>query len=142
MIKKIAHVGIATDSIAVVTEFYKQLGLEVDSYEVKKSQGVRIAMMKVGESAIELLEATDPESPVARFLKKRGAGIHHISLLVDDLEETVTRLREKGVQFVSRKPEKGVEGRMVIFVHPDSTGGVLVELCQAREEDEREMGKL
>lgn len=141
MIRKIAHVGIATHSIAVVAEFYRHLGLSVDCYEVKKAQGVRIAMLTVGESAIELLEATDRESPIARFLEKRGEGIHHISLLVDDLVETIDSLKKKGIQFVSRKPQKGADGRMIIFVHPHSTGGVLVELCQAREEDDREVGK-
>ncbi|UCF39081.1 MAG: methylmalonyl-CoA epimerase [Acidobacteriota bacterium] len=133
MIKRISHVGIATQSIAVMTEFYKLLGLEVEAVESKKADKIRVALMRVGESAIELMEATDSESPVARFLEKRGEGLHHISLEVDDLETVLNRLKERNIQLIDESPRPGADGRMIAFVHPRSTGGVLVELCQTME---------
>lgn len=125
--------GIATQSIAVMTEFYKLLGLEVEAVESKKADKIRVALMRVGESAIELMEATDSESPVARFLEKRGEGLHHISLEVDDLETVLNRLKERNIQLIDESPRPGADGRMIAFVHPRSTGGVLVELCQTME---------
>ncbi|MBI4446964.1 MAG: methylmalonyl-CoA epimerase [Acidobacteria bacterium] len=132
MIKKIGHIGIATQSIAVTSEFYKTLGLQVNSLETVKDQKVRVAIIKVGDSAIELIEPTEEDSPISKFLEKRGEGIHHISLEVDNLEEQLKQLKEKNVQLIDSKPRLGAEGKLIAFVHPDSTGGVLVELCQAQ----------
>lgn len=137
MIKKIAHVAIATRSIAVMTEFYKTLGLEIDSVEVVKDQKVKVALMRVGDSAIELVEPTQESSVVSRFIEKRGEGIHHISLEVDDIQHHLDVLKSKDIRLVDEKPRVGADGRLIAFVHPESTGGVLVELTQSTEEDSR-----
>ena len=130
MIKRIAHVGIATRSIAVTAEFYKHLGLELDTIEVLKDQKVKVAIMEAGDSAIELFEATEDHSPIQRFIDERGEGIHHITLEVDDLEEQLKFLSEKNIRLIDQNPRPGAEGSLIAFVHPDSTGGVLIELSQ------------
>ena len=134
MIKKIAHVGVATRSIAAAGEFYNHLGLEFNSVEVVEDQKVKVAILKVGDSAIELIEATQEDSLIKRFIDKRGAGLHHITLEVDNLEEQLASLREKKVKLIDEKPKKGAEGSLIAFVHPDSTGGVLIELSQPAPE--------
>ena len=133
MVKRILHVGIATRSIAVTSEFYRNLGLRVDCTEVRREDGVRVAVLSAGDSAIELLEPIDEASPVRRFLDRRGEGIHHIALEVDDLEGEMRKLRAKGVRLVDESPRRGAGGRMIAFVHPESAGGVLVELCEEVE---------
>jgi len=133
MIRKISHVGIATHSIAVLSEFYKTLGLEIESTEIVEDQKVQVALMKVGESSIELIEATEEDSVVARFLEKRGEGIHHIAIEVDNLQDHLGRLKEKNVKLIDKSPRLGAQGRLIAFIHPDSTGGVLVELSQPIE---------
>ncbi|HSR53511.1 MAG TPA: methylmalonyl-CoA epimerase [Acidobacteriota bacterium] len=138
MIKKIAHVGIATESIGVVSEFYKLLGLEMDAVEVVKDQNVKVAMMKVGESAVELIEPLGEESPVARFIDKRGEGIHHMTFEVEDIEAVLNRLKDSNIRLVDETPRQGAEGNLIAFIHPDSTGGVLIELCQTQSSHEDE----
>lgn len=135
MIKKIAHVGIATRSIAVTSEFYKSLGLEVDVIEVVKEQKVKVAVMSVGESSLELIEATEADSPIARFIEKRGEGLHHLTLEVDDIEAQLQLLKEKNIKLIDEKPRMGAQSRRIAFIHPDSTGGVLVELSQPAGEE-------
>ena len=130
MIKRIAHVGIATRSIAVTAEFYKHLGLELDSIEVIQDQKVEVALMEAGNSAIELIEPTEENSHIQRFLDDRGEGIHHITLEVDNLEERLQSLSEKNIKLIDKKPRPGAQGSLIAFVHPDSTGGVLIELVQ------------
>ncbi|HLV02485.1 MAG TPA: methylmalonyl-CoA epimerase [Acidobacteriota bacterium] len=137
MIKRIAHVAIATQSIAVMADFYKTLGLEVDSVEVVKDQKVKVALMRVGDSAIELMEPTEENSIISRFIEKRGEGIHHICLEVDDIQQHLDVLKSKDIKLIDEKPRVGADGQLVAFVHPDSTGGVLIELCQPSEEDSR-----
>ncbi len=134
MIKRIAHVGIATQSIAATGEFYSHLGLEFDSVEVVEDQKVKVAILEVGDSAIELIEATQEDSLIKRFIDKRGAGLHHITLEVDNLEEQLAFLREKNIKLIDEKPRQGAEGSLIAFVHPDSTGGVLIELSQTAPE--------
>jgi methylmalonyl-CoA epimerase len=134
MVKRILHVGIATRSIAVVSEFYRLLGLRSERTEVLKDDRVKVAMMSVGDALIELIEPTDDKSPVASFLEKRGEGIHHISLEVDDLDATLERLKKMNVQLIDKDPRGGAGGRRIAFIHPHSTGGVLVELCEALPE--------
>ncbi len=134
MIKRIAHVGIATRSIAATREFYNYLGLEFDSVEVVEDQKVKVAILEVGDSAIELIEATQEDSLIKRFIDKRGAGLHHITLEVDNLETQLAFLRENGVKLIDEKPRQGAEGSLIAFVHPDSTGGVLIELSQPAPE--------
>lgn len=135
MIKRIAHVGIATRSIAVAMEFYKNLGLEVDTIELVKDQKVKVAVMKVGDSAIELIEATEEDSPIQGFIEKCDEGIHHITFEVDNLKEQLKFLKEKNIQLIDEKPRRGAEGSLIAFIHPDSTGGVLIELCQPAPEE-------
>lgn len=135
MIKKIAHVGIATESIGVVAEFYKLLGLEMDAVEIVKDQNVKVAMLKVGESAVELIEPLGEESPVARFIGKRGEGIHHLTLEVEDIAEVLATLKDNNIRLVDQEPREGAEGSLIAFIHPDSTGGVLIELCQSQPSD-------
>ena len=131
MVKRIAHVGIATRSIAVTAEFYKRLGLEVDSIEIIENQKGKVAVMKVGDSAIELIEPTDDDSPIQRSIEARGEGMHHITFEVEDLEKQLEELNERNIKLIDEKPRPGAEGCLIAFVHPDSTGGVLVELSQS-----------
>jgi methylmalonyl-CoA/ethylmalonyl-CoA epimerase len=135
VIKKISHVGIATRSIAVTLEFYKNLGLEVDSIEVVKDQKVKVAVMKVGDSAIELIESTAEDSPIHRFIEQRDEGLHHITFEVDNLEEQLELLEEQNIMLIDETPRRGAEGNLIAFIHPDSTGGVLIELCQPAPEE-------
>ncbi len=127
---RIAHVAIATRSIAVTAEFYKQLGLDLGCMEVVEDQKVKIAVLNCGDSAIELLEPLSDDSPISRFLEIRGEGLHHISLEVEDLQEQLDILKERNVRLIDDQPRVGAEGRLIAFIHPDSTGGVLVELSQ------------
>ena len=126
----IDHLGIAVKSLAASKAFYEQMGLHVESEEVVEHEKVRVAMLPVGESRIELLEATSEDSPIARFLAKRGEGLHHISLRVADLEATVARMKKSGARFVSDEIKIGAGGHRYVFVHPASAGGVLLELCE------------
>ena len=134
MIKRIAHVGIATRSITAAGEFYNCLGLELGSVEVVEDQKVKVAIMRVGDSAIELIEATQEDSLIERFMDKRGPGLNHMTLEVDNLEEQLAFLREKSIKLIDEKPRQGAEGSLIAFVHPDSTGGVLIELSQPAPE--------
>ena len=131
MIKRIAHVGIATRSIAVTAEFYKSLGLDVDAMEIVEDQKVKVAVMEVGDSAIELIEPIEDDSPVQRSIEARGEGIHHIAFEVEDLESQLETLKEQNIKLIDEKPRPGAQGRRIAFVHPDSTGGVLVELSES-----------
>jgi methylmalonyl-CoA epimerase len=126
----IDHLGIAVKSLAEAKKFYEQLGLKVMDEEVVDQEKVRLAMVPVGESRIELLEPTSDDSPIARFLAKRGEGLHHVSLQVDDLAGTVERLKRNGVRLVSNEIKVGAGGHLYIFVHPSSAGGVLIELTE------------
>ena len=130
MVKRIAHVGIATRSITMTAEFYNILGLEVDTIEIVEDQKVKVAVMGVGDSAIELIEPTEDDSPVHRSIEARGEGIHHITFEVEELEKQLGILKERNIKLIDEKPRPGAEGGKVAFVHPDSTGGVLVELSQ------------
>ncbi len=137
MILRIAHVGIATRSIEAAAAFYRTLGLEIHSQEAVSEQKVKIAMLRLGDSSIELLEASELDSPVSRFIERRGEGIHHISIEVDNLAELLETLREANVQLIDETPRTGADGQLTAFVHPRSAGGVLVELCQPVSEIKR-----
>jgi methylmalonyl-CoA epimerase len=120
-------------------EFFKKvLGLELESIEDVKDQKVKVALLKVGETDIELLEATAADSPVARFIEKRGEGFHHLTLEVDDIETELKRLKEMDVKLVDEIPRIGAGGRRIAFIHPQSTGGILIELCQPAGDSEPE----
>jgi len=131
MIGKIDHVGIAVRSIEEARTFYERLGLTIAEIEEVPQEGVRVAMIHCGESRIELLEATTPDSPIARHLEKRGPGIHHLCLASDDVRADDAVLRGGGVELLRPAPTRGAGGCWVQFVHPKSTGGVLVELSEA-----------
>ena len=127
------HIGIAVDDLDAALAFYSDaLGLEVEATEDVPSQGVRAHFVRVGSAALELLEATSEESPIRRFVTRRGAGLHHITLRVDDIAAALARLKARGVRLVDETPRDGAEGALVAFVHPASAHGVLVELKQER----------
>lgn len=127
---KIDHLGIAVKSIAAARGFYESLGLTVVHEEVVEQEQVRTAMLPAGDSRIELLEPTSEDSPVGRFLKKRGEGLHHVALHVDDISAAMEDLKGKGMRLISEDIQIGAGGHLYFFVHPESTGGVLVEICQ------------
>ena len=127
----IDHIGIAVANLAEALAFYRDaLGLEVEPPEDVASQRVRAHFIPAGEAALELLEATDPSSPIARFVDRRGPGLHHITLRVDDLAAALERLRARGVRLIDEAPRPGAHGSLVAFIHPSSAHGVLVELKQ------------
>ncbi|HQR33973.1 MAG TPA: methylmalonyl-CoA epimerase [Blastocatellia bacterium] len=128
---KIQHLGIAVGSIDQALEFWRDgLGLDLKEIEVVEDQGVRVAMLPIGESRIELLEPTGEETPVGKFIAKRGAGIHHLCVEVEDVAAKLADLKAKGVRLIDEQPRIGAGGALVAFVHPASTGGVLIELTQ------------
>jgi len=127
----IDHLGIAVKSLAAAKEIYEKLGLNVSAEEVVEGEQVRLVMVPVGESRLELLEATSENSTIAKFIAKRGEGLHHVSLRVPDLEAAVGRLKKAGVRLVSEELKVGAGGHRYVFVHPSSAGGVLLELVEA-----------
>jgi len=125
------HVGIAVRDLVAALAFYRDsLGLEIEKSEDVVSQRVRAHFIPVGESKLELLEATTPDSPIARYLEKRGPGLHHITLRVENIQAALDQLKSRGVRLIDEQPRRGVEGALVAFIHPSSAGGVLVELKQ------------
>ncbi len=127
----IQHLGVAVGSIDEALVFWRDaLGLELKEVEVVEDQGVRVAMLPIGESRIELLEATGEETPVGRFLAKRGAGMHHLCIEVADIHAKLEELKSHGVRLIDEHPRIGAGGALVAFIHPASTGGVLIELTQ------------
>ena len=131
MTMKIDHIGIAVKSLSSAVETYENLtGLKVSGYDQVDEQGVRVAMLNIGESRIELLEPTGPNSPIEKFMAKRGEGIHHIAVRVDDIEAELRRLKESGVRLIDEKPRRGAHNTKIAFIHPSSTNGVLLELVQ------------
>ena len=130
MIQRIDHIGIAVESIEEAAELYRSLGLEIEAVEEVPSEGVKVAMIRCGESRVELLEPTTEDSPIAKFLARRGGGIHHICLATDDLQEDQGALLDRGVELLRSEPTRGAGGCWVQFIHPKSANGVLVELSE------------
>lgn len=131
MSRKLAHIGIAVTSLTeAVPAFVKLFDKEPDSYEEVVEQKVKTAIFAAGESRVELLEGTAPDSPITKYIEKKGAGIHHMCIRVDNLEEELQRLKDEGMRLIDETPRKGAEGMLVAFIHPKSTGGILVELNQ------------
>ena len=131
MFSKIEHIGIAVKDIAASNELFKKLlGAERYKTEAVESEGVSTSFFKTAENKIELLEALNPDSPVAKFIKKKGEGIHHIAFEVDDIHAEMKRLQQEGFILLSTEPKKGADNKLVCFLHPKSSNGVLVELCQ------------
>jgi methylmalonyl-CoA/ethylmalonyl-CoA epimerase len=130
---KIHHIGIAVGSLAAARSvFEKLLGKPPDSEEVVEEQKVRVAMFQVGESLLELLEATSEDSPLARSVAKRGQGLHHVAVAVEDLAGTLRKLENAGVRLIDREPRRGAGNEQVAFLHPASTAGVLIELVEEK----------
>ena len=128
---KIDHIGIATNGIEEAAAAYRDaLGIQVTETEEVSGQQVLVAMLPIGESRIELLEATSADSPISKFLAKRGPGIHHIALRVEDIRARLADLKSKGARLIDEEPRTGAGGCLVAFIHPSSTGGVLIELVE------------
>ena len=126
---RIAHIGIAVDGLDRIIPFYRDL-LGLPAEPLEDADGARIAGFRAGESLVELLESQSPDSPIGKFVAKRGAGIHHVCFAVDDLNATLDRCRNAGVRLIDEVPRMGAEGKRIAFLHPSSTAGVLVELTE------------
>ena len=128
---KIEHIGIAVRDLENANQIFEDI-LNLPSYksESVESEGVTTSFFKVGPNKIELLQATNPDSPIAKFIKKRGEGIHHIAFAVDNVEEEIKRLTDKGYRLINQTPKKGADNKLIAFLHPKSSNGVLIELCQ------------
>jgi methylmalonyl-CoA/ethylmalonyl-CoA epimerase len=133
MIKKVEHIGIAVKNLESSNALFTKL-FGKDSYKVEavESEGVSTSFFMLGETKIELLEATQPESAIAKFIEKKGEGIHHIAYEVDDIYAEMARLKEEGFQLLNAEPKHGADNKLICFLHPKSTNGVLVELCQEK----------
>lgn len=136
VLNQIDHIGIAVDNLKQSIEVYTALGLEIAGTEAVPEQKVTVAIFPCGESRIELLESTDPEGPIGKFIAKRGPGIHHVAFEVDDIESTLERLASNGVRLIDEKPRVGAGGAKIAFVHPSATGGVLIEICEHAAPDQ------
>jgi methylmalonyl-CoA/ethylmalonyl-CoA epimerase len=129
-ISHIEHIGIAVNSLEEAIPFYENmLGLKCYAVEEVKEQKVKTAFFMVGQTKIELLESTDPEGPIGKFIEKKGPGIHHLAYAVDRVDESLDELKKKNVRLIDKKGRKGAEGLNIGFLHPKSTGGVLTEIC-------------
>lgn len=137
MFKKIDHLGYAVENLQQSIELFQNiLNMECKGIEEVAEQRVRVAFFPVGESSIELLEPTSPDSPIAKFLEKKGQGIHHIALAVDDIEAKIAELMANGVKMIDECPRIGAHQAKIAFIHPKCTPGLLVELCQRQEDHE------
>jgi len=131
LFEKIDHIGIAVKDLDQAIRLYRdQLGLKIKAVEEVDQQKVKVAFVPISETNLELLEPTDPSGPVGKFIAKKGEGIHHISFNVSDLEGKLKQLREEGIELIDQEPRYGAGGAKVAFLHPKSTGGVLIELCE------------
>lgn len=129
--KKIEHIGIAVKSLKTSNKLFAKLFGELHyKEEAVESEGANTSFFKVGNNKIELLEATNSESPIAKFIEKKGEGIHHIAFDVDDIESEIKRLKNEGFKVLNEVPKKGADNKLVVFLHPKDTNGVLIELCQ------------
>ena len=130
-IQKIDHLGIAVSSIDSGKKFWQDvMGLELEGTETVEEQKVTTGFMPVGESEVELLESTSPDGPIAKYIEKRGAGLQHVAFRVENIDEALAELKEKGVQLIDQTPRNGAGGARIAFLHPKATGGILVELCE------------
>ncbi|MCD2258317.1 methylmalonyl-CoA epimerase [Psychroserpens luteolus] len=129
--KKIEHIGIAVKDLeASNTLFAKLFGKKHYKIEAVESEGVMTSFFKAGPNKIELLQATNADSPIAKFIEKKGEGIHHIAFAVKDIEKEIERLKDEGFKMIHEKPKKGADNKLIAFLHPKATNGVLIELCQ------------
>jgi len=133
MPKNVNHIGIAVRSIEETAKFYSKLGLEIESIEIVESQKVRVAFIPVGDVRIELLEPTSDQSTIMKFIEKKGEGIHHIALSTDNLAERLKEIEKKGIRLIDTTPRKGAHNADIAFLHPKSTHGILLELCEEKK---------
>lgn len=129
-LKRVDHVGIAVKNLDESVKFYESLGFKATGYEVVAEQKVKVAFLPCGDSEIELLESTEPDGPIARFIEKNGPGIQHIAIRVDDIDKALEELKAKEVRLIDQTPRYGAGNARIAFVHPKATGGVLLELTQ------------
>ena len=129
-LKRVDHVGIAVKNLDESVQFYESLGFKATGYEVVAEQKVKVAFLPCGDSEIELLESTEPDGPIARFIEKNGPGIQHIAIRVDDIEKALEELKAQEVRLIDQTPRYGAGNARIAFVHPKATGGVLLELTQ------------
>lgn len=133
MVKKVDHIGIAVSNLEESVKFYEDiLGLKLQGIETVEEQKVKVAFLPVGDTEIELLEPTTPDSPVAKFIENKGQGVQHIAFRVDDLEKALEEMKKLGIRLIDEKPRYGAGGARIAFLHPKSTNGVLVELCERK----------
>jgi len=133
VVNKVDHIGIAVSNLEETIKFYTNvLGLKLEGVEVVEDQRVKVAFLPVGDTEIELLESTEPDGPIAKFIEKKGEGIQHIAFRVEDIEEALSSMREKGIRLIDEKPRYGAGGAQIAFLHPKSTHGVLIELCERK----------
>jgi len=131
LFKKIDHIGVAVNSLEESLHIFKDiLGVKCSGEEEVKEQNVKVAFLPVGESEIELLESTSPDGNIAKYIEKKGEGLHHIAFEVEDLDVMLKNLQEKGVRLIDKEPRYGAGGARIAFLHPKSTNGILVELCE------------
>lgn len=131
MVNKIDHIGIAVKNLEETLKFYEDvLGIKCVSQEVVEEQKVKVAFLPIGDTEVELLESTSEDGPIARFIEKKGEGIQHIAFKVDNIEEAIKELEEKGVRMIDEQPRYGAGGARIAFLHPKSTSGVLIEISQ------------
>ena len=129
-LKRVDHVGIAVKNLDESVKFYESLGFKATGYEVVAEQKVKVAFLPCGDSEVELLESTEPDGPIARFIEKNGPGIQHIAIRVDDIDKALEELKAKEVRLIDQTPRYGAGNARIAFVHPKATGGVLLELTQ------------
>ncbi|CAK7040904.1 methylmalonyl-CoA epimerase [Tissierella sp. P1] len=131
MVGKVDHIGIAVKNLDETLKFYEDiLGMKCVDKEVVEEQKVKVAFLPIGDTEVELLESTEEDGPIAKFIEKKGEGIQHIAYRVDDIEKAIEELKEKGIKMIDEKPRYGAGGAKIAFLHPKSTFGVLIELCQ------------
>lgn len=131
MVKKVDHIGIAVKNLEETLKFYTDvLGMNLEGTEIVEEQKVKVAFLPIGDTEMELLESTDKEGPIARYIDKKGEGVQHIAYRVDDIEKAIEEMKAKGIRMIDEKPRYGAGGAKIAFLHPKSTHGVLVELCQ------------
>jgi methylmalonyl-CoA epimerase len=131
--KNVNHIGIAVKSIEDTAEFYKKLGLEIESIEIVESQKVRVAFIPVGDVRIELLEPTSDQSTIAKFIEKKGEGIHHVALGTENLIDKLAEVEANGIRLIDKTPRSGAHNANIAFLHPKSSHGVLLELCEEKK---------
>ena len=129
-LKRVDHVGIAVKDLDESVKFYESLGFKASGYEVVAEQKVKVAFLPCGDSELELLESTEPDGPIARFIEKNGPGIQHVAIRVDDIDKALEELKAKEVRLIDQVPRYGAGNARIAFVHPKATGGVLLELTQ------------